>query len=85
VKLLDPRVAFLNAMIRCVTQLEIRGTPAFLFAFAAYGYWSQLVSWHGAQVSDDVAIFIAVMRSATPLRRKPAARNVRGKQIFSRT
>ena len=70
--LLDPRVAFCNEVICCVLQLEILGLPALAIAPVLYDQRNQLLSWNRRRVTGGVAIFIAVMHSATPLRRKTA-------------
>src|ERR1035437_2279778 len=72
--LLDPRVAFCNEVICCVLQLEIRGMPASALALVVYDQRNQRLSWHRRRVTGGVAIFIAVMHSATPQRRKTAIR-----------
>ena len=70
--LLDPQVAFCNEVICCVLQLEILGLPALAIAPVLYDQRKQRLSWHRRRVTGGVAIFIAVMHSATPQRRKTA-------------
>ena len=70
--LLDPQVAFCNEVICCVLQLEILGLPALAIAPVLYDQRNQGLSWHRRWVTGGVAIFIAVMHSATPQRRKTA-------------